>query len=142
MAEEFQIGDRVDVNGQLATVRYVGTTDFAPGDWIGVELDVPDGKNNGTVQGVRYFECAEKYGKFYKANVPRLVERAPQQAHRPQARQSLRGAASIGQMKVSNQHRHRIRIGIGIGILVETCQLDLHWGHPVLMILGSSEDIC
>ncbi|KAF8454601.1 dynein associated protein-domain-containing protein [Terfezia claveryi] len=99
MTEDFQIGDRVDVNGQLAIVRYIGPADFAPGEWVGVELDIPDGKNNGSVQGVKYFECADKYGKFYRSNVPRLVERAPQQAQRPQARQSLSRIASIGQMK-------------------------------------------
>lgn len=102
MAEEFQIGDRVDVNGQLAIVRYVGPTKFAPGDWIGVELDIEDGKNNGTVQGVKYFECQDRYGKFYKANVPRLVERASQQAHKSQSSQSLSRIASMGQMKVGS----------------------------------------
>lgn len=100
MAEDFQVGDRVDVNGQLATVRYIGLAEFAPGEWVGVELDIPDGKNNGTVLGVKYFECADKYGKFYRLNIPRLVEKAPQQAQKPQARQSLSRIASIGQMKV------------------------------------------
>jgi len=100
MTEDFQVGDHVDVNGQLAIVRYIGPADFAEGEWVGVELDIPDGKNNGTVQGVKYFECADKYGKFYRSNIPRLVERAPQQVQRPQARQSLSRIASIGQMKV------------------------------------------
>lgn len=98
MAEELQIGDIVDVSGSRATVRYVGTAEFSPGTWIGVELDSPDGKNNGTVQGVKYFDCADKYGKFFKPHIPRLIERPVQVAHRIQNRQSLNRIGSVGNL--------------------------------------------
>eukprot|EP00929_Paragymnodinium_shiwhaense_P000841 TRINITY_DN101043_c0_g1_i1.p1 TRINITY_DN101043_c0_g1~~TRINITY_DN101043_c0_g1_i1.p1 ORF type:complete len:533 (+),score=163.71 TRINITY_DN101043_c0_g1_i1:102-1700(+) len=49
------------------TIRFVGTTAFASGQWIGVELDEAGlGKNGGSVQGIAYFKCAEKKGLFVR----------------------------------------------------------------------------
>ena len=44
--------------------RYWGTPEFAPGLWCGIELDEPTGKNNGSVHGIRYFNCSTNYGLF------------------------------------------------------------------------------
>ena len=44
--------------------RYIGTTNFAPGEWAGVELDQPLGKNDGSVGGDRYFTCTQNHGVF------------------------------------------------------------------------------
>ncbi|PNF28377.1 hypothetical protein B7P43_G17067 [Cryptotermes secundus] len=49
-------------------VAYIGGTDFSGGTWIGVELDAPTGKNDGSVQGVRYFTCRPKCGIFVRAD--------------------------------------------------------------------------
>lgn len=42
----------------------IGETDFAAGQWAGIELDDPVGKNDGSVAGKRYFNCKMKYGLF------------------------------------------------------------------------------
>ena len=36
------------------------------GKWIGVVLDDAVGKNNGTVQGKKYFSCEENHGIFVR----------------------------------------------------------------------------
>ncbi|XP_029355445.1 centrosome-associated protein 350 isoform X2 [Echeneis naucrates] len=61
----FNIGDRVLVGSvQPGTLRFKGPTSFANGFWAGVELDKSEGSNNGTYDGVVYFECDERHGIF------------------------------------------------------------------------------
>jgi len=70
-AKATKVGDRCEVRvpGQpvrKATIMFIGTVDFSKGWWIGVRYDEPLGKNDGMVDGKRYFECYPKYGGFVK----------------------------------------------------------------------------
>ncbi|NWV83567.1 CE350 protein, partial [Dasyornis broadbenti] len=61
----FNVGDRVLVSQvQPGTLRFKGLTKFAKGFWAGVELDKPEGNNNGTYDSIKYFYCREKHGIF------------------------------------------------------------------------------
>lgn len=81
-------------------IAYVGRTAFAKGAWIGVELDTPTGKhfsairlclpafvikfltfsfspgkNDGLVNGVRYFTCKPRFGVFVRPDKLALDKR-------------------------------------------------------------------
>lgn len=44
------------------TLRFVGNVHFSPGVWCGIELSSSPGKNDGVVNGVRYFACPQSSG--------------------------------------------------------------------------------
>ncbi|KAF7731002.1 hypothetical protein EC973_001048 [Apophysomyces ossiformis] len=71
-ASKIKVGDRCEVQmGDEAVkrrgcVRFIGETQFQPGLWVGIQYDEPMGKNDGSVQGERYFTCPPKYGGFVR----------------------------------------------------------------------------
>lgn len=63
------VGDRCSVLDKgSGTIMFLGETKFKPGTWAGVELDEPVGKNDGTINGVKYFKCREMHGIFAYAH--------------------------------------------------------------------------
>lgn len=63
LADWLREGEHVTVGtNKSGMVRYIGPTDFADGIWVGVELDAPTGKNDGSVGGRQYFRCNPGYG--------------------------------------------------------------------------------
>ncbi|XP_022656917.1 CAP-Gly domain-containing linker protein 4-like isoform X2 [Varroa destructor] len=62
---QLAVGDRVLVgNKRKGILRFIGETKFASGYWAGVELDTPQGKNDGSVGGIEYFKCPPAHGVF------------------------------------------------------------------------------
>ncbi|CAO3594502.1 unnamed protein product [Absidia cylindrospora] len=66
-----KLGQRVTVSTLCAigTIRFIGGISFKPGQWVGIELDIIGaGKNDGSIKGVRYFDCPAETGLFILAN--------------------------------------------------------------------------
>lgn len=70
-AKEIEVGNRCRINpgDRRGVVRFVGKmVTFHPGWYVGVELDEPLGKNDGSHGGRRYFECPANRGIFLRPN--------------------------------------------------------------------------
>ncbi len=75
---ELSEGRKVQLSdGREAVVRFAGQTSFAPGLWIGIELDDASGKNDGSVQGTRYFDCQIGHGMFVRPTSLKVLPGAP-----------------------------------------------------------------
>lgn len=60
----------------VGELKFAGPTYFSDGDWCGIELSEPCGKNDGSVKGVRYFDCKEKHGIFVHSHKVRELDKS------------------------------------------------------------------
>jgi hypothetical protein len=70
-----KVGDavRIRYDTRQGIVRFIGPTKFAEGLWVGMEILNGSGKNNGTINGIKYFDCAENKGVFVQHQHVELV---------------------------------------------------------------------
>mmetsp|Transcript_122767 Transcript_122767/g.191659 ORF Transcript_122767/g.191659 Transcript_122767/m.191659 type:complete len:333 (-) Transcript_122767:142-1140(-) len=73
--QDLSVGDVVlALNGKSkGIVRFLGRVRFSDGIFVGVELDLPGGMNDGSVRGHRYFACEPHHGIFVR---PHAVQKA------------------------------------------------------------------
>ncbi|XP_035229840.1 CAP-Gly domain-containing linker protein 1-like isoform X1 [Stegodyphus dumicola] len=119
VCSKLRIGERVVVNStsgiKSGILRFVGETEFAKGDWAGIELDEPVGKNDGSVAGKRYFSCEMKYGLFSPLHkVSRAGGTAPPRSTSARGTPLMRTASKDSlNSSVSNCSRtSRVKLGV------------------------------
>lgn len=132
-----KVGSLVEVigKGQRGTVAYIGATLFASGKWVGVILDEPKGKNDGTVQGKRYFTCEENRGIFVRQSQIQLIDDGGSSATSPETPDS--GVSKLPKKEIQEtpkaiKQTGRPSVGSGFAesALVETESTAL--GSPVV----------
>ncbi|KAF3008835.1 hypothetical protein E8E13_010799 [Curvularia kusanoi] len=80
---EFKVGQKIETNThRTGLVKYVGPIHVAEGAWLGIDLQEPTGKNDGSVRGERYFDCPPGHGLFVKeTDILRIISQpAPKAA--------------------------------------------------------------
>ncbi|XP_046812528.1 restin homolog isoform X9 [Lucilia cuprina] len=107
------VGDRVIVSSGFGSrpgiLRYLGETQFASGNWCGIELDEASGKNDGSVDGVRYFECKPKFGVFVPiAKVSLSPSSKKSRLSRAGSRESLTSIGTMNSIATTNTSRLRL----------------------------------
>ena len=101
--QALELGDRVLANGKHGVLAFLGTTQFAKGNWAGIVLDSLDGKNNGSVNGVQYFECEPNRGLFAKQEKIKFVSKGvPPSSHQSWPAQAAPASANQLQFKVGD----------------------------------------
>ncbi|KAI3320635.1 dynein associated protein-domain-containing protein [Xylariaceae sp. AK1471] len=96
---EIVVGQYIRLSdGRNAFVRFIGQTHFAVGDWVGVELEDGLGKNDGSVQGERYFDCSPSKGMFVRPTTVTVLQpaRPPSKATAPIRRGSRPSTVAPG----------------------------------------------
>lgn len=63
------LGTIVEVPQGKGVIRFTGPTSFSTGKWIGIELYQANGKNDGSVNGVSYFNCRPNFGVFVRPSL-------------------------------------------------------------------------
>ncbi|UJR25862.1 hypothetical protein I4U23_007212 [Adineta vaga] len=84
-----------------STIAFIGKPEFADGEWIGVILDEPKGKNNGSVRKkdgttVKYFSCDDNHGLYVRpSQIESIIDDS--KTHLPQStsNHSVKSQSSI-----------------------------------------------
>ncbi|KFB52523.1 hypothetical protein ZHAS_00020771 [Anopheles sinensis] len=120
-AASLNVGDRVIVSSGFGSrpgiLKYLGETQFASGTWCGVQLDEASGKNDGTVDGVRYFECPAKYGIFVpiaKVTLSPSARKTSARLSRANSKESLNSMATMSSIATTATSRLRMSAQVSL----------------------------
>jgi len=81
LASQWKVGDRCETDKpgfkHRGTIMYIGGIEGKNSQFIGIKLDEPFGKNDGTAKGKRLFVCEMKYGLFMRPSTVKVGDYPP-----------------------------------------------------------------
>ena len=97
LVPELLPGDRckTEPGGRKAEVRFVGKVPGMKGFWVGVQYDDKVGKNDGVLNGKRYFRCPAGHGGFIRATKVAQVKAFGEDALGPDGAPLEKGGLSL-----------------------------------------------
>lgn len=72
------LGALVEVTAGRGIVKFSGATSFSAGKWIGIELFESNGKNDGSINGIKYFNCKPQHGVFVRPSQVKVISATPE----------------------------------------------------------------
>merc|ERR1712087_456999 len=87
-------------DGRIGTLKFMGSTEFAKGTWVGLELaNGFKGKHNGTVEGTKYFSVNVK-GQGVMVKAEKVKKRvASKKGKSGKSAKVKKGAVATGKAK-------------------------------------------
>ena len=67
------IGSIVETPAGRGLIRFYDAISSSSGKWVGIELNGPTGKGDGTVQGVTYFTCKPNHGMLIRPGQVKVI---------------------------------------------------------------------
>ncbi|KRT81438.1 hypothetical protein AMK59_5748 [Oryctes borbonicus] len=103
---DYKIGQRVEVTSKdvQGVIAFYGPTQFATGRWLGIILDEPKGKNNGSIRDHVYFQCEDNYGMFVRPGQVALLDENGKRIE-PNEGSKLRSRQSISRMSLTSSRQ-------------------------------------
>jgi len=81
LASDWKVGDRCETNKpgfkHRGEIMYIGRIEGTRSTFVGIKLDEPFGKNDGTAKGKRLFVCEAKYGIFMRPTTVKVGDYPP-----------------------------------------------------------------
>jgi len=81
LASQWKVGDRCETNKRgfkhRGEIMYIGGIEGTSSTFVGIKLDEPFGKNDGSAKGKRLFVCEDKYGIFLRPTTVKVGDYPP-----------------------------------------------------------------
>ena len=141
--DKFHVGQRVLIGNKMqGVVQFVGTTHFSPGLWVGVEIGVPKGRNDGSINGERYFTCKPNHGLFAPPRKLTIIDEASHPISEHITQDAISEASDSEGVEMTSQPSYRSDFDVDEGLKAsESSEEDSRETSPVSVADDKKEEV-